>query len=236
MQQNELLLKENELFMTFLQRNGCLDDEEEPADMPLKGKGRKSACFSAATPLPILSAHLLTLFGATSFIASYALNNIQMHVFAGIKEKPQTLTLAQRHEIAAKETEQLGNDLKELEKRTQRETESLKAVIEETEIRTSEIRKEIYDFNRVLGGEENIRSKKFDADKICKFFDDALAHKEQLLMKLLEKNAAARGQIAKVCGGWMWHAHAECFVCICAGVSCAFLCVWVCMHVPCLRF
>lgn len=71
-------------------------------------------------------------------------------------------------------------------------------MIEETEIRTSEIRKEIYDFNRVLGGEENIRNKKFDADKIVKFFDDALAHKEQLLMKLLEKNAAARGQIAKV--------------------------------------
>ncbi len=49
MQQNELLLKENELFMTFLQRNGCLDDEEEPADMPQKGKGRKSACLILST-------------------------------------------------------------------------------------------------------------------------------------------------------------------------------------------
>jgi hypothetical protein len=29
MQQNELLLKENEMFMTFLQRNGVLDEEEE---------------------------------------------------------------------------------------------------------------------------------------------------------------------------------------------------------------
>jgi hypothetical protein len=50
-------------------------------------------------------------------------------------------------------------------------------VIEETEIRCNEIRKEIYDFNRVLGGEENIRAKKFDADKIVKYFDDNIAHK-----------------------------------------------------------
>lgn len=50
----------------------------------------------------------------------------------------------------------------------------LQAVIEETEIRCNELRKEIYDFNRVLGGEENIRSKKFDADKIIKYFDDTL--------------------------------------------------------------
>lgn len=208
MQQNELLLKENELFMTFLQRNGCLDDEEEPADMPLKGKGRKSAYFCQRHHLASHSAMIiLSLINRSRSHLSSPFSNInvfrmvQMPDSAGIKEKQQTLTLAQRHEIAAKETEQLGNDLKELEKRTQRETESLKAVIEETEIRTSEIRKEIYDFNRVLGGEENIRNKKFDADKICKFFDDALAHKEQLLMKLLEKNAAARGQIAKACVG-----------------------------------
>jgi hypothetical protein len=41
MQQNELLLKENELFMTFLQRNNCLDDDEDPLDLPVKGKNRK---------------------------------------------------------------------------------------------------------------------------------------------------------------------------------------------------
>jgi hypothetical protein len=45
---------------------------------------------------------------------------------AGGKDKPQTLTLAQRHELASKESEQLLVDLKELEKRTQRETDSLK--------------------------------------------------------------------------------------------------------------
>jgi hypothetical protein len=45
---------------------------------------------------------------------------------AASKDKPQHLTLVQRHDIAVKETEQLNGDLKELEKRTQREVDSLK--------------------------------------------------------------------------------------------------------------
>jgi hypothetical protein len=39
MQQNELLLKENELFMTFLQRNDCLDDEDDLGSPGGKKKG-----------------------------------------------------------------------------------------------------------------------------------------------------------------------------------------------------
>jgi hypothetical protein len=65
----------------------------------------------------------------------------------------------QRHDLAVKETEQLNGDLKELEKRTGREVDSLKAVIEETEIRVAEIRKEIYDFNRVLGTNRSLVSR-----------------------------------------------------------------------------
>jgi uncharacterized protein YfcZ (UPF0381/DUF406 family) len=71
-------------------------------------------------------------------------------------------------------------------------------VIEETELRIAEIRKEIYDFNRILGGDDNIRLKKFDADKIVKFFDDSLVAKEKALQKLVEKNTNLRAQIAKV--------------------------------------
>jgi hypothetical protein len=53
----------------------------------------------------------------------------------------------------------------------------MQAVIEETEIRINELRKEIYDFNRVLGGEENIRTKVFDADRIVHYFDETVAKK-----------------------------------------------------------
>ncbi len=48
------------------------------------------------------------------------------------------------------------------------------------------------------GGEENIRAKVFDADKIVKYFDDTVAKKEAMIKKVAEKNHALRGQITKV--------------------------------------
>ena len=49
MQQNELLLKENELFMTFLQRNECLDDEDDMASPGGKKKGTSSVTHAVSS-------------------------------------------------------------------------------------------------------------------------------------------------------------------------------------------
>ena len=154
MQQNELLLKENELFMTYLQVINFTDEEAE-------------AALSEQAQLGTL--HTLS-----------------------------HLSLSQRHEIASKVNSKLIEDLLVLEKSSAAEFDSLKAVLEETEIRINELRKEIYDFNRTLGGDEKIRTKNFEADAIVKFFQETLISKDSLIQKIQEKNAGLKIAIGKL--------------------------------------
>lgn len=70
-----------------------------------------------------------------------------------------TLTPEQKLEIATTELEELHKETKEAAKSSEQLLESLRAVLEETDIRIAELKKEAYEFKRdIVVGAENFRT------------------------------------------------------------------------------
>ncbi len=76
---------------------------------------------------------------------------------------------------------------------------SLRAVIEETDIRVASLKKEAYEFKRdIVVGAENLRTGKTMAEKVVKYMEDKLKQKDALVEKLRLKNVTLKSLIQKV--------------------------------------
>merc|ERR1712008_295747 len=76
--------------------------------------------------------------------------------------------------------------------------EILRALMEETDIRTREVKRDAYEFRRdIVVGAENPRTGKTIADKVLKYMEDKLTQKDMLINKLLTKNQAFKIAIKK---------------------------------------
>jgi len=74
----------------------------------------------------------------------------------------------------------------------------LQAVLQETDIRIAELKKEAFEFKRdVVIGAENIRTGKTIAEKMMKYMEDRLRQHDRLLGKTQLKNATTKRQIKK---------------------------------------
>jgi len=114
------------------------------------------------------------------------------------KQKAQTLTLEEKFKIANGEVETLNKDIESTKKATETNLDVLKALMEETDIRIAEVKRDAYEFRRdIVVGAENGRTGKTMAEKVLKYLEDKLTAKDMLINKLLMKNQAFKGAIKK---------------------------------------
>ena len=153
---NETLMRENELFESYLQRAAphVLKEDEDAA------KGRKKA--------PKRSQQLL-------------------------------LTAEQKYDIAVQEMEEVREEIGQTKQSSEQLIDTLRARMEECDVRIAEIKKDAYEFKRdIVTGAENFRTGKIVAEKAVRYMEDKLRAKAAVAEKLRLKNATLKQQYTKV--------------------------------------
>ena len=85
----------------------------------------------------------------------------------------QTLTSDQKYEIANVVHEDLITEIDSNRKSSEKMIDTLRAVLEETEIRIGELKRDAYEFKRDdVVGAETVRTGKIMAEKVIRYFDD----------------------------------------------------------------
>lgn len=93
----------------------------------------------------------------------------------------------------------LQNDIEKNKKNYEKMIDTLRAVLEETEIRISELKRDAYEFKRdVVVGAENHRTGKIMAERVTRYLDEVLKSKDSMVEKLRLRNATLKSQIHKV--------------------------------------
>mmetsp|Transcript_39724 Transcript_39724/g.127299 ORF Transcript_39724/g.127299 Transcript_39724/m.127299 type:complete len:355 (+) Transcript_39724:118-1182(+) len=111
---------------------------------------------------------------------------------------PTSLTLEEKFRIANQEVEALSRDIDQTKKTSEINLDILRALMEETDIRTAEVKRDAYEFRRdIVVGAENPRTGKTMAEKVLKYMEDKLTQKDMLINKLLMKNQAYKISIKK---------------------------------------
>ena len=111
----------------------------------------------------------------------------------------QTLTMDQKNDIASAELEEVQKEVEETKRSSERLIDTLRAVLEETDIRIAELKKDAYEFKRdIVVGAENFRTGKTMAEKVIRYMEDKLRQKDSIIEKLRLKNATLKSQAQKV--------------------------------------
>lgn len=112
---------------------------------------------------------------------------------------PTSLTIDQKYDIATMVQDDLQNDIEKNKKNYEKMIDTLRAVLEETEIRISELKRDAYEFKRdVVVGAENQRTGKIMAERVTRYLDEMLKSKDSMVEKLRLRNATLKSQIHKV--------------------------------------
>lgn len=115
------------------------------------------------------------------------------------KNLPSELTVPQRLEIANIINDDLQHEIESNGKNNEKMIDTLRAVLEETEIRIGELKRDAYEFKRdVVIGAENARTGKIMAERVTKYFEDKLKQVDGVIEKLRLKNSTLKSQITKV--------------------------------------
>lgn len=115
------------------------------------------------------------------------------------KNLPTALTIDQRIEIANVINEDLQSEIEQNTKSSEKMIDTLRAVLEETEIRISELKRDAYEFKRdVVIGAENARTGKIMAERVTRYFENKLKQVDGVIEKLRLKNSTLKSQITKV--------------------------------------
>merc|ERR1712185_487372 len=102
---------------------------------------------------------------------------------------PAKLTMEQKCEIANAELEQLQRENDETKKSSEKLIDTLRAVLEETDIRIAELKKDAYEFKRdIVVGAENMRTGKTVAEKMVRYMEEKLRSRDSAIEKLRLKN------------------------------------------------
>jgi len=117
----------------------------------------------------------------------------------GRRNMPQKLLMEQKCEIANAELEQLQRENDETKKSSEKLVDTLRAVLEETDIRIAELKKDAYEFKRdIVVGAENMRTGKTVAEKMVRYMEEKLRSRDSVIEKLRLKNATIKSHIQKV--------------------------------------
>jgi len=113
----------------------------------------------------------------------------------------RTLRLSdeQKCDIAQREIEDYREEIESLREDSEKVLDNHKAIIEEADIRSAEIKKASYEFDRdVLKGAVNQRTGKVVAEKCTRYFEDKLRARDTLMEKLRLKNSTLKVQKKKL--------------------------------------
>lgn len=101
--------------------------------------------------------------------------------------------------MASSELDELAKEAEETKKTSGRLIDTLTAVLEETDVRIAELKKEAYEFKRdIVVGAENFRTGKTMAEKVIRYMEEKLRSKDAMIEKLRLKNATLKNQMKKV--------------------------------------
>lgn len=110
-----------------------------------------------------------------------------------------TLNIEQKCEIANIVHEDLLAEIETHRKNSEKMIDTLRAVLEETEIRIGELKRDAYEFKRdVVVGAENPRTGKIMAERVIRYFDDKNKQVDAIIEKLRLKNSNLKSQINKL--------------------------------------
>lgn len=115
------------------------------------------------------------------------------------KNAVSTLTSEQKYDIANVVHEDLLSEIDSNKKNSEKMIDTLRAVLEETEIRIGELKRDAYEFKRdVVVGAENSRTGKIMAERVVRYFDDKFKQADAIIEKLRLKNSTLKSQINKI--------------------------------------
>ena len=158
-EENEKLRKENDLFESYLNRNGQSDlIEEEQGEVQGKGKGRRKQQ----------------------------------------QQEKRTLTIDEKNEIANAELESLKENIQKGEDECENLLDVLRAMLDDIDMTIGEIKREAHDFKReIVVGAENPKTGKIIAEKLIKYIEEKMNHKDAVIDKFKQKNYQLQQHIAK---------------------------------------
>eukprot|EP00743_Colponemidia_sp_Colp-15_P001449 GILK01001588.1.p1 GENE.GILK01001588.1~~GILK01001588.1.p1 ORF type:complete len:344 (+),score=82.85 GILK01001588.1:66-1097(+) len=117
------------------------------------------------------------------------------------RKAPTFLSAEQKFEMAQAEVEELSKEIESSRLENERVLDDLKAILEETDIRIAEIKKDAYEFKRdIVVGAENPRNGKTMAERVVRYLEDKMREKDSLIEKLRLKNLTLKTQIQKAEG------------------------------------
>jgi len=109
------------------------------------------------------------------------------------------LTFDFKLDISSTVLDNTTKEMDESKKSSEKLLQTLKAVLEETDIRIAELRKDAYEFKRdIVVGAENFRTGKIMAEKVIRYMEEKLRQKDACIEKLKLKNASIKAQISKL--------------------------------------
>jgi hypothetical protein len=105
----------------------------------------------------------------------------------------------QKYEIANIVHEDLLQEIETHRRNSEKMIDTLRAVLEETEIRIGELKRDAYEFKRdVVVGAENPRTGKIMAERVLRYFDDKFKQIDAVIEKLRLKNSNLKSIINKL--------------------------------------
>ena len=109
------------------------------------------------------------------------------------------LTAEQKYDIAVQEMEEVREEILQVKQDNEQLMDTLRARMEECDVRIAEIKKDAYEFKRdIVTGAENFRTGKIVAEKAVRYMEDKLRAKAAVAEKLRLKNATLKQQYTKV--------------------------------------
>ena len=121
------------------------------------------------------------------------------HQNSNSKQVPTTLRVDQKLKISSTVMNDTTQEIQASRARDEKLLQTLMAVLEETDVRIAELRKEAYEFKRdVVVGAENPRTGKIMAEKVIRYIEDNLRRKDAIIEKIKLKNATMKGHIKRL--------------------------------------
>ena len=109
------------------------------------------------------------------------------------------LTPEQKYDIAVQEMDEVREEIAKTKQDSEQLLDTLRARMEECDVRIAEIKKDAYEFKRdIVTGAENFRTGKIVAEKAVRYMEDKLRAKAAVAEKLRLKNATLKQQYTKV--------------------------------------
>eukprot|EP00949_MAST-11_sp_MAST-11-sp1_P004941 g4941.t1 len=184
---NQKVIKENEIFKAFLQRNNVSENDDGAGSKgrELRKKHRRGRLGKDADD------------GEDDGLSPT--DGSKKKRGAARQRLPTELTIEQKCEIASAEFDAIQREIDQTKGKSEKLIDTLKSVIEETEIRISDLKKDAYEFKRdIVIGAENFRTGKTMAEKVIRYMEEKLRQRDAQVEKLKLKNQTLRSQVQKV--------------------------------------